>query len=79
MRNSESRVKKLNGWQRLWVVLSVLWIVAYHIGALGFDLVSSVPIPMYLAHMFVPPALAYGVGLTVVWIRKGFQDPPSAD
>ena len=59
----------LNGWQRLWVVFTGLWLGVY--GVAGIDV--GVPSYVHLAMAVVPPVLLYVAGLTVVWIRRGFR------
>jgi hypothetical protein len=63
----------LNGWQRLWVVVTAPWAVLWVGGALlfGFD-GSGV---FLLSIIVVPPVLLYAVGLGVVWVRRGFHQP----
>jgi hypothetical protein len=68
---------RLNGWQRLWVVLAILWCVP--IGAL---LVANAPHPYDREYgglgalvLIVPPGVLYLAGLAVAWIRRGFREP----
>ena len=58
----------LNGWQRLWVVVSGLWAVLWVVVGLAED-------GLFLALVIgvVPPVLLYAAGLGVAWIRRGFQ------
>ena len=61
----------LNGWQRLWVVVTAPWAVLWVGGALlfGFDGSGF----FLLAIIVVPPVLLYVVGLGVAWVRRGFR------
>jgi hypothetical protein len=67
-------VNRLNGWQRIWVVLAVVWMPfgtwqAASVGrnpeafAVGFALAGA------------PLVVLYILGLTVGWIRRGFTQP----
>lgn len=75
-----------NGWQRLWVGLSVLWMLA--VGAFGvLDIlgeyntqprpvtvgVSIGTLAFFLAALIVPPAALYGLGVAVAWGTKGIH------
>ena len=72
-----------NGWQRLWVVVSVLWMLG--VGAFGvLDILAAYnaePRPItvgvsigalatFLAALIVPPAALYGLGAAVAWVNK---------
>jgi len=66
---------KLNGWQRLWVVLSALWT-----GVVACMLALAVQehddgwihwTPTLLAWI-APIASVYAIGAGVVWVRRGF-------
>lgn len=65
---------KLNGWQRLWIVLSAPFVIGAAIGAIlsvvhgefGFLWFS-------IAAGIVWPALMYAFGWTIVWVRRGFR------
>ena len=60
----------LNGWQRLWVVFTGLWLGVYGVASM------DVGVPfyyVYLAMAVVPPVLLYAAGLGVAWIRRGFR------
>jgi hypothetical protein len=67
----------INGWQRLWMLASVLWAVV--ILALSGILQSDHADPS--AHMvlfvvrlwIVPVAAVYALGLGLAWVGRGFQ------
>ena len=61
-----------NGWQRLWIVLTVIWV-----GILCVALfTTSDPVrefkTLFLTAVLVPMGL-YGLGVGVAWIRRGFK------
>jgi hypothetical protein len=66
----------LNGWQRLWVVLAIMWCVP-----IGAFLVATAPHPYDREYggvaalvVIIPPSLLYLGGLAVAWIRRGFRE-----
>ena len=67
----------LNGWQRLWVVMSGVWAVLWVAWGLTMSGLSpsdgDTYLPASLAYAVVPPVLLYAAGLGVAWIRRGFQ------
>ena len=69
----------INGWQRLWVVASILWAVVILMlaGVLQFDSDHVVPNTKMLLFMvrlwIVPVAAVYGFGLALAWVGRGFQ------
>ncbi len=74
---------RLNGWQRLWIVGSVLWVIYVVLSALGpiFSLpqdlrTSSIwveQLGIALVASVTVPAGGYAVGLDFRWIYRGFQ------
>ena len=76
---------KPNGWQRLWVVLSGLWMLL--VGSAGaFGVWSAIRewrpnleyslgpyIAFWLTALIVPPAALYGLGAAIAWVSKGFR------
>ena len=57
----------MGGWTRLWIALSVPWVLVFGTAGLmgaGNNLVWP--------FAFVPPLLLYAIGLTVRWIARGF-------
>ena len=61
----------LNGWQRLWALVSGVWAVPWV--ALGVLFRASGDGLVYLSLAVVPPVLLYVVGLGVAWVRRGFR------
>jgi hypothetical protein len=66
----------LNGWQRLWLLASILWAVA--ILALSGIVQSdrdqiAQNAPLVVRLWIVPVAAVYGFGLGIAWVRRGFQ------
>ena len=61
----------LNGWQQLWVFVTVFWEVAVLYLALAF--MEAGDEAFYLAFAVVSPVLLYVAGLGVAWIRRGFR------
>ena len=66
---------RINGWQRLWLLASILWAVV--ILALAGVLQSGVPSAnesMLVVRLWVVPVAAvYGLGLGLAWVRRGFH------
>ena len=67
----------LNGWQRLWLLASILWavVILALAGILqGGHTVPSAHAAMFLVRLWiVPVAAVYGFGLGLAWVRRGFQ------
>ena len=71
---------KLNGWQRIWITLSVLWSI-YAIAILvsvltdpsGYENRYGVTVSLALGYWVGPIIGVYVLGSTVAWIRKGFR------
>jgi len=65
----------LNGWQRLWLLASILWAVMLLplSGILqgGDQLVQGVLPAVRL--WILPVTGVYGLGLGLAWVRRGFQ------
>ena len=70
---------RLNGWQRLWLVASILWAFVILIlgGILQFDgnqtVRSANEILLVVRLWIVPVAAVYGFGVGLAWVRRGFQ------
>jgi hypothetical protein len=70
---------RINGWQRLWLLASILWAVAILLlaGILQFDgdrtAVSANEALLVARLWIVPVAAVYGFGLGLAWVRRGFQ------
>jgi hypothetical protein len=70
---------RMNGWQRLWLLTSIVWAVVILLlaGILQFDGDQTVPsanVALFVVRLWiVPVAAAYGFGLGLAWVRRGFQ------
>ena len=70
---------RINGWQRLWLLASILWavVILALAGILQFDGDQTVPSAngaLFLVRLWiVPVAAVYGFGLSLAWVRRGFQ------
>jgi hypothetical protein len=67
----------LNGWQRIFVVVSVLWVLAVvwqFSAALAPSGNPPVRVAGLLAFCLVPPATVYGLGLVAAWVGRGFRE-----
>jgi hypothetical protein len=67
----------INGWQRLWLLASILWAVV--ILALSGTLQSghavlSTHVVLFVVRLWiVPVAAVYALGLGLAWVGRGFQ------
>ena len=69
----------INGWQRLWLLASILWAVV--ILALseilqsdGAHAVPSANMVLFVVRLWIVPVAAiYGLGLGLAWVGRGFQ------
>jgi hypothetical protein len=69
----------INGWQRLWLLGSILWAVViltlagiFQSG--GGHLVPSANMVLFVVRLWiVPVAAVYAFGLGLAWVRRGFQ------
>jgi len=68
---------KLNGWQRLWVVLSILYLLAViFVASLMWPNSSQEQLEVVLDSLLVwvlPVGALYILGLSVGWIIRGFK------
>jgi hypothetical protein len=70
---------RINGWQRLWLLASLLWaaVIVALAGILQSDLDQTVPSAneaLFVVRLWiVPVAAVYGFGLGLAWVRRGFQ------
>ena len=70
---------RINGWQRLWLVASILWAVVILLlaGILqsgGDQTVPSANGALFVVRLrIVPVATVYVFGLGLAWVRRGFQ------
>jgi hypothetical protein len=69
----------INGWQRLWLLGSILWAVAIlalagRFQSGGDQVVPSANMVLFVVRLWiVPVAAAYAFGLGLAWVRRGFQ------
>jgi hypothetical protein len=69
----------INGWQRLWLVASILWaVVILALAGMfqpdGDQAVPSATMVLFVVRLWiVPVAAVYGFGLGLAWVRRGFQ------
>lgn len=69
----------INGWQRLWLVASIVWAVVILLlaGILrsgGDQTVPSATEALFAVRLWiVPVAAVYAFGLGLAWVRRGFQ------
>jgi hypothetical protein len=70
---------RINGWQRLWLVASILWAVVVLLlaGILRSDGAQTIPSAneaLFVVRLWiVPVAAVYMFGLGLAWVRRGFQ------
>ena len=70
---------RINGWQRLWLLASIVWAVVILLlaGILQFDGDQTVPsanVALFVVRLWIVPVVAvYGFGLGLAWVRRGFQ------
>ncbi len=72
MRTLRETLNGLNGWRRLWVVLSAVWILVFPVLAepLGVDNTEAwVPFTVW----FGVPLAVYWLGAAGAWVIRGFQ------
>jgi hypothetical protein len=66
---------RINGWQRLWLLASILWAVV--ILALSGILQSDGPTAseaLFVVRLWIVPITAvYGCGIGLAWVRRGFK------
>jgi hypothetical protein len=72
---------RINGWQRLWLVASIVWAVVVLLlaGILQSDgpsAPSASAAAVVVRLWIVPVAAVYGLGLGFAWVRRGFQLEP---
>ena len=67
---------RINGWQRIWLLASTLWaiVILALSGILQPDGDQTVQGALFVVRLWiVPVAAAYGFGLGIAWVRRGFQ------
>src|SRR5689334_22706352 len=64
---------RINGWQRLWLLASILWAVVI-LALAGIQTVQNADAALFVVRLWiVPVAAVYGCGLGLAWVRRGFQ------
>ena len=64
---------RFNGWQRLWLLASILWAAAI-LALTGIQTVPSADVALFMVKLWaVPVAAVYAFGLGLAWVRRGFQ------
>ena len=64
----------LNGWQRLWLLASILWAVVILAGAGPPDGGWSTQSALFVVRLWIMPVAAvYVFGLGLAWVMRGFQ------
>ena len=74
---------RLNAWQTLWIIVSVMWLVSwgYVVSELGQDigwnklLEDTQSLAAFAVLAVVPPPLLYLLGSIVGWVIRGFSGP----
>ena len=61
---------KPNGWQRLWVVLTCIWVAFWLVGGIFYP---SANIRAVIAFAVIPPVFLYAAGLAVARTWRMFQ------
>ena len=70
---------QMNGWQRLWLLASILWavVILALAGFLQFDgdqVVPNAHMVLFVVRLWIVPVAAiYAFGLGLAWVRRGFQ------
>ena len=69
----------INGWQRVWLLASILWAVvilalAGRFQPSGEQAVPSVNMVVFALRLWIVPVVAaYAFGHGLAWVRRGFQ------
>ena len=66
----------LNGWQRLWLLASILWAVVILLlaGILQHNRDQTVQDALFVVRLWIVPVVTvYGFGLGLAWVRRGFR------
>lgn len=63
----------INGWQRLWLLASILWAVAILAVSGTFQSGYALPSAHVVRLWIVPAAAVYALGLGLAWVGRGFQ------
>jgi hypothetical protein len=66
----------LNGWQRIWLLASILWagVILLLAGSFQADRDQTFQSVVFVVRLWIVPVVAvYGFGLGLAWVRRGFQ------
>jgi hypothetical protein len=64
----------LNGWQRLWLLASILWAVVILALAGTPDRGWTMQSALFVVRLWFVPVAAVGTfGLSLAWVMRGFQ------
>ena len=64
----------LNGWQRSWLLASMLWAAVILMLAWMPDRGWTMQSALFVVRLWIVPVSAvYGFGLGLAWVRRGFQ------
>ena len=64
----------INGWQRLWLLASILWAVVILALSGILQFVPSANMILFVMRLWiVPVAAVYALGVGVAWVGRGFQ------
>ena len=67
-------MKTLNGWQRLWLLASILWAVVILALAGMPDSGWTMQSALFVVRLWITPvAMVYAFGLGLVWVMRGFR------
>ena len=69
----------INGWQRLWLLGSIVWAVVilalagiFQYG--GNQVLPSASMALFMVRLWIVPVTAvYAFGFGLAWVRRGFQ------
>ena len=65
---------RTNGWQRLWLLASILWAVVILALAGMPDRGWTMQGALFVVRLWIVPVVAvYLFGLGLAWVRRGFQ------
>ena len=70
----------LNGWQRAWIVLVVIWLplgLWQYAAIFSEEGLSLRAVVAGLAVYAIPLAVLYAFGTVIAWVRRGFLQPIS--
>ena len=68
---------KLNGWQRLWAMIVLLWTIIIavitYFASKEFDVGKELDLPAVFSIWLIPPISLYLLGLLIAWVIRGFK------